>query len=82
MINDFIRFFKLLIDVFILFVRKKNDSFRLCVNYKNFNSMIIKNRYSLSLIKKSFDKFNRVKRFINLNFTVAYYRMRIKQNDE
>ena len=82
LINDFIRSFKLSADASILFVRKKNDNLRLCVNYKNFNSMIIKNRYSLLLIEKSLNKLSRIRRFINLNFIVAYHRMRIKQSDE
>ena len=43
--NDFIRFFKSSIDVSILFIRKKNDNLRLCVNYKELNVMIIKNKY-------------------------------------
>ena len=66
----------------ILFVRKKNDNLRLCVNYKNFNFIIIKNRYSLFFIDENLNKFNRAKRFINFDFIVAYHRMRIKKNDE
>ena len=33
LINDFIVFFSSSIEFFILFVKKKNDSLRLCVNY-------------------------------------------------
>ena len=80
--NDFIRSFKSSIDVSILFVRKKNDNLRLCVNYKNFNSMSIKNKYSLSLIEKNLNKFCRIKRYTRLNFTIAYHKLRMKKSNE
>ena len=82
LVNDFIRSFKSSIDVSILFVRKKNDNLRLCVNYRDLNALIVKNRYSLSLIDESLNRFNRVKRFTNLNLTIVYHRMRIKKSDE
>ena len=44
LINDFIVFFNFTIDFFMLFVEKKNDSFCLCVNYKELNAITIKNR--------------------------------------
>ena len=82
LVNDFIRSFKSSIDVSILFVRKKNDSLRLCVNYRDLNVLIVKNRYSLSLINENLNRFNRVKRFTSLNLTIVYHKMRIKKNDE
>ena len=82
LVNDFIRSFKLSIDVSILFVRKKNDSLRLCVNYQDLNTLIVKNRYSLSFIDESLNRFNRVKRFTNWNLTILYHKMSIKKSDE
>ena len=40
------------IKTFILFVSKSNDDLRFCVNYKNLNVIIKKNRYFFSLIKQ------------------------------
>jgi hypothetical protein len=37
----------------ILFVKKKNDSLRLCFDYRDLNEGTIKNRYSLSLIRET-----------------------------
>ena len=51
--NKYIRLFKLFVDVSILFMRKKNNSLRLCVDYKDFNIIIIKNKYFLSLIEEN-----------------------------
>ncbi len=36
----------------ILFVKKKDKSLRFCVNYKKLNTLIKRNRYSLSLINE------------------------------
>ena len=80
--NDFIRFFQSFVEAFILFVKKKNDSLRLCVNYKIFNNLIIKNRYFLSLIDESLNRLNKIKMYIDLNLIATYHRMKIKKNDE
>ena len=66
----------------ILFVFKKNENFRFCVNYRNLNAMTIKNRHSLSLITKTLNRFNDVKKFIKIDLKNVYHRIRIKQNDE
>ena len=81
-VNDFIWSIKSSIDVSILFVRKKNDNLRLCVNYRDLNALTIKNRYSLSFIDESLNRFNRVKRFTSLNLTTIYHKMHIKKSDE
>ena len=64
--NDFIRFFQSFVEIFMLFIKKKNGSLRLCVNYKFFNNLIIKNKYLLSLINESLNCLNKVKMYINL----------------
>jgi hypothetical protein len=50
--------------VFILFVKKTNDKLRLCVNYKELNEIIIKNRYSLSLINENLNRLFETRIFI------------------
>ena len=39
LVNDFIRFSQSSVDAFILFVKKKNDNLRLCVNYRRLNAL-------------------------------------------
>ena len=63
-------------------MRKKNDNLRLCVDYKNLNVIIIKNKYSLPLIEENLNRLNRAKRFTSLDLTTIYYRIRIKRNNE
>ena len=53
MANNFIQASKLPASALILFVRKSNSSFCLCVNYWGLNNLTIKNWYLLLLIGKS-----------------------------
>ena len=47
----------------ILFNKKPNSSFRLCVDYWDLNNLTIKNRYPLPLIRESLDQLGQAKRF-------------------
>jgi hypothetical protein len=64
----------------ILFISKKNEKLRLCVNYRQLNNIIKKNQYSLSLIEKIQNRFQRIKWFISLDVQDAYYRIQMKKN--
>ena len=50
--SGFIKSSKSPADAPILFVRKKNSSLPLCIDYQGLNNLIIKNRYPLLLIGK------------------------------
>ena len=80
--NGFIRPFKSPAGAPILFDRKPDESFRLCVDYWGLNNITIKNQYPLPLISESLDQHGRAKRFIQLDLTNAYHRMRICEGDE
>nr|GFB07060.1 putative reverse transcriptase domain-containing protein [Tanacetum cinerariifolium] len=40
----------------ILFVKKRDGSFRMCIDYKELNKLTVKNRYSLPRIDDLFDQ--------------------------
>ncbi|GKF86041.1 hypothetical protein Tco_0253868, partial [Tanacetum coccineum] len=40
----------------ILFVKKKDRSFRMCIDYREFNNLTVKNRYPLLRIDDLFDQ--------------------------
>ena len=80
--NGFIRPSKSPAGAPILFIRKKDGSLRLCIDYRGLNNLTIKNRYPLPLIGKSLDHLSRAKRFTQLDLTNAYYRMQIREGDE
>ena len=80
--NNYIKFSNLFASVSIFFIKKKNNSLRLYVNYKDLNKIIVKNRYLLSLIKESLDKLEKVKIYTQFDLTTIYYCIRIKKNDK
>ena len=55
--KKWIRSFNSFIKASMLFVKKLDDNLRLCVNYRKLNEMTMKNKYSLSLLLKIFDRF-------------------------
>ena len=63
------------IEISILFILKKNEDLRLYINYRDLNKITIKNRYSLSLISKTLNRLNNIKRFIKVNLKNIYYRI-------
>ena len=79
--NDFIKSSKFVVEIFILFV-EKDDNFRLHVNHKKLNKIMIKSKYSLFFIDENLNRLNKIKMFIQLNLIATYYKMRIKQENE
>jgi len=63
------------IETSILFVLKSDKSLKLCVNYRDLNAIIFKNKYSLSLIEKTLNCLIDIAYFIKLNLKNIYYRI-------
>ena len=66
----------------ILFVKKKDGSLRLCVDYRGLNKITIKNRYPLPLINELLDRLAHARVFTKLDIRNAYNRIRIASGDE
>ena len=80
--NDFISRSKLSVEALIIFIKKRNESLKLCVNYKELNAIVVKNKYFISLITNILNKFRKAKVFIKLNFRKVYNLLRIKKKNE
>ncbi len=80
--KEWIKHFISSIDVFILFIFKKNNSLHLYVNYQDLNKIIVKNHHSLSLINETLDRLSKVKQFTKLNLKNVYHCFRIQCEDE
>jgi hypothetical protein len=80
--NDFITSFKSTCATSILFTKKKTNDLRLCVDYRELNAIIVKNRYFFSFINETFDRIVDVKYFIKLDIIATYNKLRIKKKDE
>ncbi|GAA5895480.1 hypothetical protein JCM6882_006265 [Rhodosporidiobolus microsporus] len=54
----------------ILFVKKKDGTLRLCVDYRNLNSVTLKNKYPLPLISEALDRLSGAKFFTKIDALV------------
>ena len=66
----------------IMFVKKKDGSLRLCVDYRALNEVTKKDRYPLPLICEALDRLHTAKYFTKLDIKEAYHNVRIKKGDE
>ena len=62
-----------------LFVKKKDNSLRLCVDYRPLNAVTIKNKYLLPRIDILFDQLAGAKIFSKINIRSGYHQIKIKQ---
>ena len=66
----------------MLFVLKKNNNLRFCVDYRELNALIIKNKCLFSLIDETLNRLMSAAYFIKLDFKNAYHRIKICKNDK
>ncbi len=67
---------------FVLFVKKLNESFYLCVNYHDLNEITVKNNYSLSLLSETLNCFAHAKHFIKIDICNIYHCIQICKSNE
>ena len=65
----------------MLFVKKKDGSLRLCIDYRQLNKVTIKNRYPLSRIDDLFDQLKGVGHFSKIDLRSGYHQLKIKETD-
>ena len=65
----------------ILFVKNKDGTFRICIDYKQLNNMTIKNRYPLPHIDDLFDQVWGESVFSKIDLRSGYHQVRIKDED-
>jgi len=65
----------------VLFVKKKDGSMRLCINYRELNKVTIKNKYSLPRIDDLFDQLHGSQVFSKIDLRSSYHQLKIKEDD-
>jgi hypothetical protein len=65
----------------VLFVKKKDGTLRLCIDYRQLNNVTIKNKYPLPGIDDLFDQLGGVSIFSKIDLSSGYYQVRIKGED-
>ncbi|GKC30339.1 putative reverse transcriptase domain-containing protein [Tanacetum coccineum] len=65
----------------VLFVKKKDGSFRMCIDYCELNKLTIKNRYPLPRIDDLFDQLQGARYFSKINLQSGYHQLRVHDDD-
>ncbi|KAL0549074.1 hypothetical protein IC582_013554 [Cucumis melo] len=65
----------------VLFVKKKDGSMRLCIDYRELNKVTVKNRYPLPRIDDLFDQLQGATVFSKIDLRSGYHQLRIKDED-
>nr|GEV62658.1 putative reverse transcriptase domain-containing protein [Tanacetum cinerariifolium] len=65
----------------VLFVKKKDRSFRMCIVYRELNKLTVKNRYSLLRIDDLFDQLQGSSVYSKIDLRSAYHQLRIREED-
>ena len=65
----------------MLFVKKKDGTLRLCVDYRQLNKMIVKKKYSLPTLDDFFGQLKGASVFSKIDLRSEYHQLRIKDAD-
>ena len=65
----------------VLFVKKKDGSMRMCMNYCELNKLMIKNKYPLPRIDDLFDQLKGMIVFLKIDLQSGYYHVKVCESD-
>ena len=68
-------------DAPVLFVKKKDGSMQLCVDYRQLNKVTIKNKYPLPRIDELFDQLQGAQCFSKIDLRSGYHQLKINNED-
>ncbi len=65
----------------VLFIKKKKNTWWMCIDYRALNNITVKNEYSLLWIQKCLDQIDKAWYLTKLNLTLSYYQVYVIKDD-
>ncbi|KAH0649063.1 hypothetical protein KY285_034311 [Solanum tuberosum] len=65
----------------VLFVKKKDGSLRMCIDYRQLNKVTVKNRYPLPRIDDLFDQLHGASHFSKIDLRSGYHQVKVRECD-
>ena len=65
----------------VLFVKNKDGTLRMCIDYRQINNVTMKNKYPFPRIEDLFDQFKGAGVFSKIDLRSGYYQLRVKDVD-
>ncbi|GKB58571.1 hypothetical protein Tco_0914757 [Tanacetum coccineum] len=65
----------------VLFVKKKEGSFWMCIDYRELNKLIVKNRYPLLRIDDLFDQLQESRVYSKIELRSGYHQLIVREED-
>nr|GFC06846.1 putative reverse transcriptase domain-containing protein [Tanacetum cinerariifolium] len=65
----------------VLFFKKKDESFRMCIDYRELNKLTVKNRYPLPRIDDLFDQLQGSSVYSKIDLRSGYHQLRVREED-